>query len=230
MNSNKKDNKINLNDLSGLLNLLGIIMVFILTVFVIILSYKYLSYEPTEVQKIEIVYGGANVDSVSKGLEVDINKMDSLLVELKIISNEINVRQLRLLENVENENSFNRLFTAAIAVIIALAGFFGFKSIQEVKSNAIKDAIEKSTETAKKEFDAKFTKDYENSVRKKSEEAYMTTFRKEFEKLKIEERLDKIEQSLERDEGDANVNRRLDKDGGRTDPSDVGVKDPFKDV
>lgn len=146
------------------LNVVATIIVAIAVGGILIISFNYLSIPEENSQLIKIDY--QSVDSIKVNSEI--KKLDSLLVELKNTSNKINLEQQQLIKDKTDDNFFNKLYTAIVAIILAIAGFFGFKSISEIKSQALEDAKSEASKiaknTAKSEFKKIFSAEYEAHV------------------------------------------------------------------
>jgi Rad52/22 family double-strand break repair protein len=145
-------------------------------------GYNYLMIPAAKIQTIEIKYHGVKTDSVNSLNKIEIKKIDSLLNEIKAISNNIQQAQLDVVEKKSDDSFYNKFYTAVVAIILALAGFFGFKSMSEVKTQALSDAKEEATKIAKEvaamEFGKVFTDEFKTGVYDLSNKA-MTDFLRE---------------------------------------------------
>lgn len=129
---------------------------------------------------------------------------DSAKKEISLISDTLK-QNLQLLQEVKKEylnqtqkdDFFSKLYTSILALILTIGGFFGFKSIFEIRKNAEKEAritaekISKKTaevetkEVTKRMFSELFTKEYEAKITKDATEIATEIYRKDFEsKLK----------------------------------------------
>lgn len=177
---------------SNFLNYLAASIIGVTVLGVLILSFIKLSKDDVRPQtiRIEVI---TKSDSLSKNDNSNIQQLDTLLQGIKLTSEKIQDKQLRLLEEKEDNNFFNRLYTAIIAIILAIAGFFGFKSISEIKQRAISDAKEQAKFVANREFDNIFDNKYRASVLQESTEALSTVLKKEL--VDLEERIAILEQN-----------------------------------
>lgn len=181
---------------SNFLNYLAAAIIGITVIGILIISFIKLSKDDLKPQTIKIEVLTKN-DSLDNKNETQIKKLDTLLYNLKSISEEIQEKQLKFIEDKEDENFFNRLYTAIIAIILAIAGFFGFKSISEIKQRAISDAKEQARFVANREFDDIFDDKYRASVMQESTEALSEILKKEIGEL--EERIANLEQNQNKD-------------------------------
>jgi|GEM_PF-4864681 len=145
------------------LNVVATSIIAIAVIGVLTLSFNYLKIPSNKIQTIKIEYH--NSQDIKKN-ELAIKKIDSLLNSIKITSNRIQQKQLELVENKSDDNFFNKLYTAIVAIILAIAGFFGFKSISEIKTQALEDAKIEATKIAKDES-TKIAKDESRKIAKK---------------------------------------------------------------
>lgn len=154
------------------LNIVATIIVAISVIGVLIISYNYLKIPNTKTQTIKIEYNisKANNNETNK---TEIKKLDSILKSITLTSNKIQQKQLELIDDKSDENFFNKLYTAIVAIILAIAGFFGFKSISEIKSQAIDDAKKESSNIAKKES--------KKIAKKEAKEEFVRTFNTEYQ-------------------------------------------------
>jgi hypothetical protein len=155
------------------------------------LTYNYINIEDKPIQKIKIEYHGIKTDSINELNKIEIKQIDSILNRIESITNETQLKQTKQIEENENDNIFNKLYTAIIAIVIALAGFFGFKSVSDIKERAIKDAKEQATDIAKTEFEAIFTDEFRAKIQKETEETFMDFYKEQIESF--ETRISKLE-------------------------------------
>lgn len=156
------------------LNVIATIVIGIAVIGVLTLSFNYLTIPAAKIQTIKIEYH--NSQDLKKN-ELAIKKLDSLLTSIKVTSNKIQQKQLELVENKSDDNFFNKLYTAIVAIILAIAGFFGFKSISEIKTQALDDAKIEATKIAKEES----TKISKKESRKVAKDEFQIMFNDEYE-------------------------------------------------
>jgi hypothetical protein len=157
------------------LNIVATVIVAIVVIGILIISFNYLIIPDTKTQTVKIEYH----ISKSKNEEsnrTEIKKLDSILKSITETSNKIQQKQLELIDDKSDENFFNKLYTAIVAIILAIAGFFGFKSISEIKSQAIEDAKKESSNIAKKES----KKIAKKIAKKEAKEEFIRTFNPEY--------------------------------------------------
>ena len=114
------------------------------------------------IKRIDINYTFKN-DSISKVNYNQIIKVDSVLNELKEFTADLNKRQEKFIE-IKDEKIYDKIYAALITAVIAIAGFFGFKNVNEIKDRSIKEAKEHAESVAKSQFQTIFTRDYEKQV------------------------------------------------------------------
>ena len=177
------------------LNVTATLIIGTAAIGILILSFKYLSGNDVESKTIKIEYKEFDNDSTAIQIQnIVATKLDSTLRELSEISYKIEKRQLQLIEDKENDNFFNKLYTAIVAIILSIAGFFGFKSMSEIKTRAIEEAKEEAAKTAGKEFERTFNDEYEAKIFEKSNEAMNEFLRTEIRSL--EERINILEETM----------------------------------
>lgn len=166
-----------------ILDIIATTIIGLAVILTIIVGYNYLKFPSPKIQTIKIEYHGIKTDSINALNKLEIIKIDSLLKEIKTTSNKIQQVQMEVVEKKSDDSFYNKFYTAIVAIILALAGFFGFKSISEVKTQAIEDAKKESTRVAKKvspkvareEFTRIFDIEYQAGVSALANEA-MTNF------------------------------------------------------
>lgn len=166
-----------------ILDIIATTIIALAVILTIIVGYNYLKFPSPKIQTIKIEYHGIKTDSINSLNKLEIVKIDSLLKEIKTTSNKIQQLQMEVVEKKSDDSFYNKFYTAIVAIILALAGFFGFKSISEVKTQAIEDAKKESTRVAKKvspkvareEFTRIFDIEYQAGVSALANEA-MTNF------------------------------------------------------
>ena len=161
----------------------------------LILTYNYINIDDKPIQKIEIEYHGIKTDSINELNRIEIKKIDSILHRIENITNKTQLKLNKQIKEHESDTIFSKLYTAIIAIVIALAGFFGFKSVSDIKERASKDAKEQASETAKNEFETIFTNEFRAKIQKETEEGFMNYSKKQIET--IETRILKLETERE---------------------------------
>lgn len=178
------------------LNLTATIIIGIAVIGILILSFNYLSGDNVETKTIKIEYQQFANDSTAHQIQNKIAlKLDSTIQNLTEVSERIQKRQLQLIEDKENDNFFNKLYTAIVAIILSIAGFFGFKSMSEIKSRAIEEAKQEAANAAEKEFERTFNDEYEAKIFEKSNEAMNEFLRTEIASL--EDRINILEEAMQ---------------------------------
>lgn len=159
------------------------------------LTYNYVNNEEKPIERIKIEYHGIKTDSINELNKIEIKKIDSILNRIENITNETQLKLDKQIKDNESNDIFNKLYTAIIAIVIALAGFFGFKSVSDIKERAIKDAKEQATDIAKTEFEAIFTDEFRAKIQKETEEGFMKYSKEQIETLGT--RISKLESKEE---------------------------------
>jgi hypothetical protein len=75
------------------------------------------------------------------------------------------------------------MITAIVAIILSIAGFFGFKSMSEIREKAIEEANSVAIKTSSDEFTRTFGSAYKETVFNEATEAMNNFLRKEIEDL-----------------------------------------------
>jgi len=184
---------------SNYLNYIAATIIAIVVIGVLIISFIFVGKEKPPVKTIKIEYHGVKTDSINELNKIEIEQISTLLDSIKVTSNKIQQKQIELIEEKERDDFFNKLYTAFIAIILAIAGFFGFKSVSEIKQRAITDAKEQAKYIADKEFDNIFDKKYRATVSEESTEALSQILKTEVGNL--EDRLAKLEKSFNKRSG-----------------------------
>jgi len=190
-----------LNYAAGIIIALAVIGTFALT-------YNFLSIEDEPIQVIKIEYHGVKTDSINELNKLEIQEINHLLSKITEISNEINLNQKKQIDIKNNENFISKIYTALIAIILTIAGFFGFKSVNEIKHQAITEAKEKAEQTAEKEFKNLFDKKYRAEVQREATEAFSKVWKEEIEVL--ESRIIEIEKNITIPKATDNKNENFD--------------------
>jgi hypothetical protein len=131
-----------------MLNIMAAVIIFIAVLGTMYLGFQHLQ-KPETPKRIELMYTLSN-DSISEKSVVKIGNIDSLMTELKSISNDIHTKQIEAIDKEQDKGIFDKFYSIIVAVVLAFAGFFGFKNITEIKSRAIEIAKESSKKIAKK--------------------------------------------------------------------------------
>lgn len=184
---------------SNYLNYIAATIIAVVVIGVLIISFKFVGKEKPPVKTIKIEYHGVKTDSINELNKIEIEKISILLDSIKSTSNKIQQKQIQLIEEKERDDFFNKLYTAFIAIILAIAGFFGFKSVSEIKQRAITDAKEQARYIADKEFDNIFDKKYRATVAEESTQALSQILKSEVGSL--EDRLSKLEKDYSKTTG-----------------------------
>jgi len=207
---NKKDYHI-------FLDVIATIIIAIAVLTTVIIGYNYLKFPSPKIQTIKIEYHGVKTDSINELNKIEIRKLDLLLKDIKITSNKIQQQQLEVVEKKSDDSFYNKFYTAVVAIILALAGFFGFKSISEIKTQAIDDAKNESTKIAKKEskkiakeeFIRMFDTKYKAGVYEQANQAMNDFLRSEIGSL--EDRITVLEEFIKND-GNGNSQNEVEPD------------------
>jgi hypothetical protein len=198
------------------LNVLAAIILFASVMFIIYITNNYIRDNKVNTeQKIIIEYKKFDPHDTLNSLAYSgyIHNIDSVNVVIQQQINNFQEKQNLFLESKKDDAFFNKLFTAVIAFVVAIAGFFGFKSVHEIQANTIKEAkdvaekeaksikqealseaksiaAKEAKETAEKEakisFDKTFNSDYKSAIHKEAYDAANNFLRKEIEKLQNE--------------------------------------------
>lgn len=194
-----------MNKFGEYLNYIAATIIGITVIGVLILSFVFLTKKDNKIETIKIEYHGIKTDSINELNKLEIVKIDSLLQSIQKTSNNIQQKQLELVEQKESDLFFNKLYTAIIAIILAIAGFFGFKSVSEIKERAINDAKSEAKFVADKEFEKVFDDNYKSAVAQEAAKAVSDVLRTEIKSL--EDRLYKLENNLpEMNNDDTDIN------------------------
>lgn len=194
---------------NNFLNWLSALILFFAIVLVFLLSYSHLRKD--NINKVEIKYELVGKDSIKIiNSDIEFKKIDSTLLKLAEYSKNIESKQIKLVEKQENTDYFNKFYSIIVAVILVIAGFFGYKNVAEIKQRAIEEAKEESKKTAnevakdvavessKTEFNNIFTAQYKNEVFEQATEATNKLINEEIENLKreintINKKIEKLE-------------------------------------
>ncbi|OYU93690.1 MAG: hypothetical protein CFE21_19550 [Bacteroidetes bacterium B1(2017)] len=189
---------------NDLLNYFSAIILFIAVVGILLLSYTHLK-KPEDPKKILIEYKIVQ-DTTNFKQIANLKQIDSLLLEVKGLANNIQSKQIETIKDTEEKDFFNKFYSIIVAVILVIAGFFGYKNISEIKQRAIEEAEEsakkiaeeKSVEVSNREFEKIFTQQYKGEVLNLATESFSTTFNEEYIKIRdiqltLEKRIENLE-------------------------------------
>ena len=193
-----------MKQLNIMLNFMAATIIFIAVIGVLILGYEHLKKDEPP-KKIIIEYKQSQ-DSLKNKQIVKLGKIDSLLLEVKEISNSIQDKQVQVISKEEEKNIFDKFYSIIVAVILVIAGFFGFKNITEIKQRAIEDALDSSKKIAeetaidssKTQFEKIFTKEYEGQILKIATDSFAKILDEESTKFNrqissLQNRIDQLE-------------------------------------
>jgi flagellar biosynthesis chaperone FliJ len=202
----------NMKALNNMLNFMAAIIIFIAVIAVIFLGCNHLRKD--ELPKKIIIEYVQSQDSLNNKQIVKLVEMDSLLLEVKEISNNIQDKQVQLISKEEEKSIFDKFYSIVVAVILVIAGFFGFKNITEIKQRAIEDALESSKKVAeevaikssKTQFEKIFTKEYEGQITNIATDSFTKMLDEESTKLNrqissLQNRIDKLENNPDNNQG-----------------------------
>lgn len=193
------------------LNFMAAIIIFIAVFGALILGYQHLKKDESP-RKIIIEYKQTQ-DTLKNKQIVKLDKIDSLLREVKKITNNIQDKQVQVISKEEEKNIFDKFYSIIVAVILVIAGFFGFKNITEIKQRAIEDAQDSSKKIAeetainssKTQFEKVFTKEYEGQILKITTDSFSKILDEESVKLnrqisELQSRIDQLENNRKNNE------------------------------
>lgn len=173
--------------LNRFISYLAAIILFATVMMVITLVNSFLSNSsiPVKSQKLVIEYKIDSVHNV-KYNNLEVRKLDSLMSLITSKHDLIDKKQEILLQSQLNDTFLNKIFTALIAFILALAGFFGFKSINEIKAQSIEDSVKATKEDARLEFNKVFTNEYKSEIFNQSQNATNEFIRTELDQIRTD--------------------------------------------
>jgi transcription termination factor NusB len=141
--------------------------------------------QPTQLDSTLVVLNKSELDSLIKYFK----QYDEQLDNMSVIRQDI----LRL---KDEESYYSKLYISIVAIILVIAGFFGFKSIYEIKSSIRESAEFTATKVANEVAKDLLTDEY---IARKFDEAYMRAKKIYEEQISgFEERLDDIEDSIDK--------------------------------
>jgi hypothetical protein len=138
----------------------------------LIWCFNYLNQPEISTQKIVIEYNLVT-DSAETAYILDSHQFDSLMDSITNLSNNVVSHQIDLQEQVGQDRLFDKVLTALAAIVLAIAGFFGFKSINDIKLASIEEATSVSSKIANSQFSNLFDQNYRTSVFKEAVDASM---------------------------------------------------------
>lgn len=180
-----------MKNLNITLNFMAAIIIFLAVIGSLFLGYDHLKKDDPP-RKIVIEY--KHIDDTLKNKQIkNLSEVDSLFKDIKYLTNEIQAKQIQVINNENEKNLFDKFYSVIVAVILVIAGFFGFKNITEIKQRAIDDAIDSSKKIAedtaiissKTQFDKVFTKEYEGQIMKLATDSFSKIIDDESAKLNI---------------------------------------------
>lgn len=200
-----------MKQLNIMLNFMAAIIIFIAVLGALILGYEHLKKDEPP-RKIIIEYK-QSLDSLKSKQVVKLDELESLLKDVKIITNTIQDKQVQVLSKEEEKNLFDKFYSIIVAVILVIAGFFGFKNITEIKQRAIEDAQDSSKKIAEEtaisssqtQFEKVFTKEYEGQILKITTKSFAKILDEESIKLNrqisaLQNRIDQLENNQNNNE------------------------------
>lgn len=193
-----------MKQLNIMLNFMAAVIIFIAVIGVLVLGYEHLKKDKPP-RKIIIEYIQAQ-DSLKNKQIVKLREIDSILLDVKKISNSIQDKQVQVISKEEEKNIFDKFYSIIVAVVLVIAGFFGFKNITEIKQRAIEDALDSSKKVAeetainssKTQFEKIFTKEYQGQIMKIATDSFAKILDEESTKLNrqislLQSKIDKLE-------------------------------------
>lgn len=188
------------------------IIIFIAVLGALIIGYEHLKKDNPP-RKIIIEYNQSQ-DSLKSKQVVKLGELNSLLRDVKNTTNNIQDKQVQVISNEEEKNIFDKFYSIIVAVILVIAGFFGFKNITEIKQRAIEDAQDSSKKIAEEtainssqtQFEKVFTKKYEGQILKITTESFAKILDEESIKFNrqisaLHNRIDQLENNQNNNEG-----------------------------
>lgn len=118
-----------------------------LTSLVVIIFYLTFNDNSPVINKVDVIYSASHQDSIQK---VSFESYEKIL-EKKI--SDVNEVENIIEKKIEEVNSLYKFIGTILAIIIAVTGFFGFKSLQELKRRTLESVKEISENAAIKEFE-----------------------------------------------------------------------------
>lgn len=105
-------------------------------------------------------------DSIKKPLlnfkEITIKNNEKIYKEVNKLITDFEERNKELLRQKQEQSNFVSLSSAILGILLAIAGFFGFKSIKEMKNDALETATETSEKTAEEVAKSEMREKYKN--------------------------------------------------------------------
>ncbi|WP_396601649.1 hypothetical protein [Algibacter sp. R77976] len=145
-----------LNKVVHFTNIVSVLVVFSCVIAILTLGYN-LMPKTAEINKNEVnliyslkIDSTYARDSIKKPLldfkETTTKNNEKIYKEVNKLITDFEERNKELLRQKQEQSNFVSLSSALLGILLAIAGFFGFKSIKEMK----KDALETATETSEK--------------------------------------------------------------------------------
>ncbi len=200
-----------------MLNIMAALIIFFAVAGTMFLGFEHLR-KPEKPKTIEIKYVISN-DSIAESTVLKVGELDSLILELKSISNDIQSKQIEAVEKAEDKGIFDKFYSIIVAVVLVFAGFFGFKNITEIKGRAIEIAEESSKKIAEetaidasqKQFEKVFTAQYKGEVMDLATASFSKVIDQEFSRLYqqielLEARIEELEAENPDEVGDNQIN------------------------
>lgn len=152
--SEKSNNTTNntMGNFSKLLNIIGallILIIVILFIFWIVYGVTHQRYSKINEIKINLILTDTNKNNNSQQLLLETRKQIGVINDsLNSHLNTLNSLSKSIDDNEQRNNDLFKLFIALIGVVFAIVGFFGFKSINDVRETALKNAVNEAQNTA----------------------------------------------------------------------------------
>ncbi|NIK91830.1 hypothetical protein GZ212_06675 [Mangrovimonas sp. CR14] len=124
-----------------------VIILLSLTSLVVIIFYLTFSDNSPVINNVDVIYSSSQNDSIQK---ITFESYEKIL-EKKI--SDVNEVETIIEKKISEVNSFYKFIGTILAIIIAVTGFFGFKSLQELKRSTLEKVKEVSENIAVKEID-----------------------------------------------------------------------------
>ncbi|MCP4053848.1 MAG: hypothetical protein GY739_12440 [Mesoflavibacter sp.] len=149
-----------LNKVVHFTNIVSVLVVASCVIAILILGYSLLP-KTAEINRNEVnliyslkIDSTYAKDSIKKPLlnfkEITTKNNEKIYKEVNKLITDFEDRNKELLRQKQEQSNFVSLSSAILGILLAIAGFFGFKSIKEMK----KDALETATETSEKKAEA----------------------------------------------------------------------------
>jgi len=172
-----------------LMNIIGTILIGVSCLFIIAIAYYSIKKELNTSSPIEtklVITPALNIQN-----DTVIKRLDSINKSIQENLNEIKKVQDNIISSKQDESLMQKIFVSLVALIFAIAGFFGYKSMSEIKVQS----LEQAKEEAKKATERIFVEEFENRVFSKSLDALKTYSNKELENLN--QKISRLEADIE---------------------------------